>query len=230
MRAVVEAPVAAAPVCDERLDMKLKPGAMLRLSLAAPCHVNSRVVLRHAGLVFTAQTNAWGSLFLSLPALAADGAVEADFGDGVTVQAALAVPDLAGVRRLGVQWGAGDRFALHGLEGGAEIGAPGDVSALQPGDRTGGGGWLVTLGDASVAAPLLAQIYTYPATGQAEVAIEAEVAADTCGHDMLGQTLASTAGAVSLTDLTLTMPPCDGQVGYLVLKNLFPDMKIAAGN
>ena len=65
---------------------------------------------------------------------------------------------------------------------------------------------------------------------QADVAILAPVGTHTCGHDRLGQTLASVAGAVRVTDLTLPMPPCDGQSGYLVLNNLFPDMKIAARN
>ena len=225
--------LAAAPACEEVLTAMAQPGAMLGLTLAAPCHAGERVVLRHAGLAVTGRVDAAGALHVSLPALDNAGAVAVEFADGTEVQAAVSVPDLRGVRRLGVQWQAGDAFALHGLEGGAELQTAGDVSAAHPGViGAAQGGWLVTLGDASVAAPLLAQVYTYPADAglSADVAILATVGPDTCGHDMLGQTLSSAAGAVSVTDLTLSMPACDATTGYLVLKNLFPAMKIAASN
>lgn len=228
---------AAAPVCEQVLGLSVAPGAMLDLALSAPCHAGERVVLRHAGLVVTGKTDAAGALAVSLPALDAAGAVSVEFADGSDLRAADAVPELADLRRMGVQWQAGDAFALHGLEGGAELQSAGDISAENPGMRPDGtalpaGGWLVSLGDASVIAPLLAQVYTYPAGGgtRADVAILAPVGAQTCGHEMQGQTLVSAGGAVSVTDLTLSMPPCDGQTGYLVLKNLFPDMKIAASN
>jgi hypothetical protein len=228
---------AAASACELALGLTVAPGAMLDLALSAPCHAGERVVLRHAGLAVTGQTDAAGTLAASLPALDAAGAVTVEFADGSDLRALAPVPELAGLRRMGVQWRAGDAFALHGLEDGAELQAAGDVSAENPGVMPDGtalprGGWLVALGDTSVTAPLLAQVYTYPARDgiTADVAILAQVGPDTCGHDMLGQTLASADGAVSVTDLTLSMPPCDGQTGYLVLKNLFPDMKIAASN
>jgi hypothetical protein len=227
----------AEPSCEQNLGLTAQPGAMLGLSLTAPCHASERVVLRHAGLAVTGMTDAGGMLVASLPALDAAGLVAVEFADGTEVQAQVQVPDLAGIRRLGVQWQAGDAFALHGLEGGADLQTAGDISADHPGVMPDGvkkskGGWLVSLGDASVPAPLQAQVYTYPADARlrAEVAILAPVGPDTCGHDLLGQTLTSADGAVSVTDLTLSMPPCDGKTGYLVLKNLFPDMKIAASN
>ena len=229
----------AAPACEQSLGVTPLPGAMLGLSLTAPCHAGERVVLRHAGLAVTGKVDAAGGLQVSLPALDTAGAVAVEFADGTQAQGAARVPELIAMRRLGVQWQAGDDFALHGLEGGAELGAAGDISAENPGPQDGGlsgdgvgGGWLVSLGDASVETPLLAQVYTYPAgdSVRTDVAILASVGPDTCGHDMLGQTLTSGAGAVSVTDLTLSMPPCDGKTGYLVLKNLFPDMKIAASN
>ena len=156
--------LAAAPACEGVLTAMAQPGAMLGLTLAAPCHAGERVVLRHAGLAVTGRVDAAGALHVSLPALDNAGAVAVEFADGTEVQAAVSVPDLRGVRRLGVQWQAGDAFALHGLEGGAELQTAGDVSAAHPGViGAAQGGWLVTLGDASVAAPLLAQVYTYPA-------------------------------------------------------------------
>lgn len=73
---------AAAPACTTTLDLTAEPGAMLALTLLAPCHPDQRVVLQHAGLAITGKTNAVGSLFLSLPALASDGSVSAIFADG----------------------------------------------------------------------------------------------------------------------------------------------------
>jgi hypothetical protein len=237
MQTPLPAPVVAAAPCNDVLDLATKPGAILGLTLTAACHENQRVVLRHAGLAITGQTNATGSLRLTLPALAADGAVEVLFADGKRLQAATPVPELAALHRFGVQWGADDAFALHGLENGADFAEAGDISAAQPGHApTPGqvvtGGYLLSLGDASVAYPLLAQVYTYPVAPDAvaEVAIEAAVTPRTCGREMLGQTISSTAGKTSLTDLTLTMPACDAAGGYLVLNNLFPDTKIAASN
>ena len=232
---------AAAPGCNRVLGLTAAPGAMLDVALSAACHASERVVLRHAGLAVTGKTDAAGVLLVSLPALDDAGAVTVEFADGTEVRAAAAVPDLRGLRRFGVQWAAGDAFALHGLEDGAELLAAGDVSAEAPGAAPGAlpdgaalpeGGRMASVGDASVGAPLLAQVYTYPADGgvRTDMAILAAVGPDTCGRDMMGQTLASEAGAVSVTDLTLSMPPCDGQSGYLVLNNLFTDMKIVASN
>jgi hypothetical protein len=231
------APVVATPTCSAKLDLAVEPGALLGLSLVAPCHPDERVLLRHAGLTVTGKTNAAGSLFLSLPALTTESAVEAAFADGTKADASVTVPELAAMRRIAVQWQGSDNFALHGLEDGADFAQAGDISANNPGQQPTAaaipsGGWMVAMGDATVDNPMLAEVYTYPAVaaGRADIAIEAAVTASTCGRDMLGQTLASTGGAVSVTDLTLSMPACDGQSGYLVLKNLFPDMKIASGN
>jgi hypothetical protein len=222
---------AAAPACTATLDLTAEPGAMLALRLLAPCHPEERVVLRHAGLAITGRTDAAGSLSLSLPALASDGAVSASFADGTAARAAQPVPDLAALRRIGVVWQGGDRFALRGTAAG------GDVTADRPGPQPDAatapaGGWLTALGDASVPAPLLAQVYTFPSDPAviADVAIEAPVGPDTCGREMLGQTVASAEGVASVTDLSLAMPDCDGRTGFLVLNNLFPDMKIAASN
>lgn len=231
------APVAA-PACEQTLGLTAAPGAMLDLTLTAPCHPGERVVLRHAGLTVTGKTDAGGMLVMAVPALDAGGAVAVEFADGTELRGAAKVPDLAGLHRLALQWAAGDAFALHGLENGAGLQTAGDVSAANPGKMPDGSGkklktgWLVALGDAEVTAPLLAEVYTYPADTRrrADVAILAQVGAGTCGHEMMGQTLASVAGAVSVTDLTLSMPACDGKTGYLVLKNLFPDMKIASSN
>ena len=227
-RSAIPAPVAVDP-CPVTLDLMADPGAMIGLTLVAPCHPGERVVLRHAGLAVTEQTTATGSLFLSLPALAMTGDVEVRFADGSEVSGAVSVPDLASTRRFGVQWQGDDAFQVYGYE------AEGTISADNPGiapviDLPLSGGFLTRLGDASVTSPLLAEIYTYPGLESAEVVVEAAVTPVTCGREILGETLASAAGSVEVTDLSLAMPECDAVGDFLVLKNLAPDQTVAAAD
>ncbi len=231
-RRQADAPVVAAPGCAAKLRVVDAPEAMLGLEVAAPCRGGERVVLLHAGLAVTGKLDAGGHLSTVLPALETAGAVSVVFADGARVRGAAAVPELAGMRRLALEWRPGGDFALHGLEDGAEIGKPGDVSEAHPGVPSGKRGWLVRLGVADVASPLLAEVYTFPADSSvvARVAIVARVTPRTCGRAMLGQTIASTGGKAEATDLTLAMPGCNIAAGALVLRDLFTDMQVATSD
>lgn len=216
-----------ADACPVQLDLVPQPGAMLGLTLLAPCRAGERVVLRHAGLAVTARTSASGSLFLTLPAIEADARVSVLFGDGVMADAALAVPELANLRRFAVQWLDKDAFQLHAFSGGADYGMPGHISAARPGVPTDDG-FLTLLGDDSVALPMLAEVFTFPHDAATSLVIEAAVTEATCGRELLGETLISAAGSAEVTDLTVAMPDCAAIGDILVLKNLVPDLKIAA--
>ena len=227
-------PVDQADACPIMLDLLPQPNAMIGLSLVAPCHGDQRVVLRHAGLAITGKTSAAGALFATLPALDTAGTVSLLFTDGTTAQAALPVPDLAALRRFAVQWQADDAFQLHAFENGADYGQPGHVWADAPQRPLPGmppaGGFLTVLGDESVDLSLLAQVYTFPAAaGQpADVVVEAAVTATTCGRELLGETLLSTGGQATVTDLTIAMPDCTATGDILVLRNLLPALTVAA--
>jgi hypothetical protein len=221
--------------CSASLDLAVQPDAMLGLTLLAPCHPSERVVLRHGGLAVTGKTSLTGSLFLTLPALEPEGHVSVLFADGSRAEAETAVPAVANVRRFGVQWMADDSFQLHAFENGADYGMPGHVSAADPHRPTAGvpsrGGFLSLLGDASVDLPMLAEVYTFPTgTPNVRLVIESAVTEATCDRELLGETLASAAGTVAVTELTVAMPGCDAVGDYLVLKNLLPDPNIAAAN
>ncbi len=222
--------------CDITLDLMPEASAMIGVTLLAPCHPDERVTLRHAGLVVTGQTTAGGALFSGLPALDSAGKVQVTFADGAEVEATVVVPDLAGYRRFGVQWQGDDAFQIHGFEGGANYGQPGDINAVNPGrpmaDAARKGGFLTLLGDPASANPLLAEIYTFPAdrAARVQVVVEAAVTEKTCGRELLGETLESNGGVVRSSDLTLSMPECDAIGDYLVLKNLASDMNIATAD
>jgi hypothetical protein len=215
-------------VCAEHLTLQPEAGGMIAVSLIANCHPGERIVLRHAGLAVTGKINPDGAYQAALPALAAAESVDILFQDGSRLSQTVAMPEVAALRRFGVQWQGAEAFAVQGFENGADIGQPDVISATNRGtSRTGN---LVLLGDASVENPLLAQVYTYPANPlrPVDVVVEAAVTAETCGHDLLGDVIISAAGLVEITDLTLAMPDCSGVGDFLVLKNLATDMKIAA--
>ena len=244
LMAPVETPVLQPPTtqtstaqaCDATLDLLVEQNAMIGITLIAPCNPNQRVVLRHGGLAVTGQTTSTGALFTALPALESAGAVEASFADGTNVKGEISVPELAALRRFGVQWQADDAFQVHAFEGGAGYGDAGHVSAVDPHRPIPGlaarGGFLSLLGDATTTNPLLAEIYTFPANPatDTEVVVEAAVTDATCGRELLAETLTSTGGSAFVTDLTLAMPDCDAVGDYMVLKNLVLELNMAAAN
>lgn len=234
--AAVAESTATADVCEITLDLMAEPNAMIGVTLVAPCNPGQRVVLRQGGLAVTGQTTATGALFTALPAFESQALVEVSFADGTRASAEISMPDLATLRRFGVQWQADDAFQIHAFEGGASYGQPGHVSAADPHRPAPGlkanGGFLTLLGDATTENPLLAEVYTFPADPAAkpEVVVEAAVTDKTCERELLAETLTSTGGSVFVTDLTLAMPGCDAVGDYLVLKNLVLDLNMAAAN
>lgn len=233
---VVQAIEVAADPCPVTLDLNASENAMVTLMLTAPCHPAERVVLKHAGLAVSAQTLTSGALVASLPALERDAKIEVLFKDGSAAEATLAVPEITSVRRFAVQYQADDAFQMHAFEDDAGYGGPGHVSGATPhlpaAGVPGKGGFLTLLGDSTTDLPLLAEVYTYPAdpAQRPEVVVEAAVTETACGREILGETLTSFAGKVYIGDLTVAMPECDAVGDYLVLKNLVPDLNIAANN
>ena len=204
---IAEAPPEPTPqsdLCAVALDAFSAADAMLSISFSAPCHPNQTVVLHHAGLSVTYQTTATGALFVDIPALESSGALSIRLPDGTETHATSPVPEVASLRRLAVQWMAGDRFRLTG--DGAQM----------------------TLGTLAGPAPMLAQVITLSSLAKAPLAIETEITNETCGRELLGEVLYSEAGTVTRADLSLAMPECDGIDGFVALNNPVPDMKLAA--
>lgn len=189
--------------CPVTLDIFADADAMLSLSLTAPCRPNEGVVLRHAGLSVTYQTTANGSLFLDFPALDKDGEIVLRFTDGSEVTAAAPVPELAELRRFALQWIEGDSFNLA-------TDAP-----------------VISLGTAATALPMYALVATLP-TPDTAIAIEAPISDASCGREALGAAYFSDGGVLSIADLSVALPECDAQGGFVVLNNPIADMKLAA--
>jgi hypothetical protein len=225
----------AAVDCTPSLELAAGPGAMLGLRLTAPCRLDERVVIRHAGLAVTGRTSAKGALFVSLPAMTRKADVSVLFAGGETVAASLDLPEAELYHRFGVQWMGADAFQVHAFEGGADYGEPGDVSGANPHAPGAGSGpdvgFLSVLGDDQVDTPMLAEIYSFPAGPKpVDLVVEAAVTTETCGREIIGETLSSEGGVVKVNDLSMFMPGCDAIGDYLVLKNPAQDLKLAAAN
>lgn len=222
-------PQPAEPDCTARLSLTALPGAMVGLSLTAPCDPAARVVLRHAGLAVTGRTADDGALFAVLPALVSPAGMTARLPDGTEVSATVALRDMDGLRRLAVQWMGDDAFQLHAFEGGADYGQPGHVSAADPGRPAAdpSAGYLTLLGDARVDAPLLAEVYTFPRGAEVLVTVEAAVTPATCGREILGETIYTDGSAPQRAELILAMPDCTAVGEFLVLPNPLPDLTLA---
>lgn len=222
--------------CPVRLGVMANAQATLDLTLVAPCRASERVVIRHGGLAVTGMTTLTGSLFTSIPGMDAAGEVSVLFGDGVEVNAADALTDLALYRRFAVQWMADDTFQINAFENGSVFGGEGHVSSANPHRRLANvpmeSGYLDVLGDASAPLPMLAEVYTFPIdpADPVDLTIEASVTAATCDRELLGEVLLSEGGTTTKTDLTMATPTCDAIGDVLVLNNPLPDLKLAAAN
>lgn len=222
--------------CDLSFAATPMPGAIAKLELDAPCHPHARIVISHEGLRFSAHTSNIGRLTVDVPVLVEEARFSVVFGDGEGATASARVPDVADHQRVVLQWRGETGLNIHALENGADYGAAQHIWARNPGapDRAvaGQGGFLVALGDAETRDPLFAEVYTYPAAirpgNVVRVNVEAEILPNTCGREVLGQTLQTAPdGDIAAVDLAITMPACDAVGDYLVLKNLLQDLKIA---
>ncbi len=230
--------VAEAPACDTTLTATPTDLAMVELTLADDCRPDAVVSIHHQGMMFHALTDGNGNLTVTVPALATEAFFIAAYDDGEGAVAITGVPSLAMYDRAVLQWQGEDDVQLHAFEFGASYGENGHIWAASAADPTravaGLGGFLTSLGDASVPDALMAEVYTFPSgialrDGAIEISVEAEVTERNCGRLVEAQSIQLVPGeAAAATDLTMTMPGCDAVGEYLVLKNMFQDLTLAS--
>lgn len=237
--AVLPEETEARPVdCAVSMGARTGAGAMVTLSLEAPCFASERVTIHHNGLMFTEVTQPDGTLRVEVPALAEHALFIASFANGAGATAMVEVPALPFYDRVALQWRGKSGLALHANEFGAAGDEAGHVWAASAGDLTrtarGEGGFLTRLGDAESPEARMAEVYTFPAAaakkaGAVSLTIEAEITGANCGQAIEAQTLEHRLGSnLRARDLTLTMPDCAASGDFLLLKNLLEDLKIAA--
>ncbi|MAU53481.1 MAG: hypothetical protein CMN17_14190 [Roseovarius sp.] len=221
--------------CEAAMQATVLDGAMVRLDVSAPCKPDAGFTLHHTGMMVSARTDAQGQAAITLPALSQAAVFIAAFegvagGEGAVATAE--VPDLAGHDRFVVQWrGDAESLRLHALEYGADFGEPGHV--WSGAEAPEGAGRLVRLGFDMPSPAFRAEVYTFPTQsaardGSVALRLEAEVTDGNCGRDLEAQSLriGPSTGTV-VRDVVLPMPDCAALGEFLVLQNLFDDLKIA---
>jgi hypothetical protein len=242
----VEEPAIDVPTAPEdtgfacAVEMTATPnaGAMMTVSLTAPCHSSERVTLHHSGLMFTELMQPDGTLELDVPALAEDALVIASFLDGAGAVAHATVTSVPFYERVVLQWRGDAGLQLHAREFDAEYFSDGHIwqgAASDPKQAaTGEGGFLTKLGAADAPEALLAEVYTFPTgmtdtNGTVALTVEAEIIASNCERVVEAQTLELRSGRDLMSkELTIDVPGCDAVGDFLMLKNIVEDLTIAA--
>lgn len=224
--------------CDVAMNATVLPLAMVALSVTAPCELNTAITIHHQGLMFTILTDAAGTADILAPAMAEDAFFIAAFESGDGAVTSVVVPELANFDRAALQWQGMNAVQLHALEFGADYGTDGHVWSASAGEldfvTPSQAGFLVRLGDDTRDTPLMVEVYTFPTgtvsrDGSVALTVEAEVTAENCGRDVAAESIQiDSASTPTAIDLTMTMPECDAVGEFLVLKNIFKDLTLAA--
>ena len=233
------APIAdAAPDCTTYMTATPATLAMVDLAILNLCRPAAVIAVHHQGMMFNLIANDVGAADVTVPALAKEAFFIAAYDDGEGAVAMTGVPDLAAFDRAALQWQGEDDVQLHALEFGASYGAAGHVWSGAMADPAvavaGTGGFLTKLGDPRVSEGLMAEVYTFPSgtsaqDGAVALSVEAEITARNCGRKVEAQSIQVIGGAEpTATDMVMTMPECDAVGEYLVLKNMFEDLTLAA--
>ncbi|MGR3290865.1 MAG: hypothetical protein ACU0C9_06670 [Paracoccaceae bacterium] len=219
--------------CDLNMTALPRANAMVRLELDAPCYQNQRIMVSHAGLEFTDITGSDGRYSIDIPALNEFASFTVEFSDGRNVSAKTLGLKLQDVDRVAINWTGPPILHIHAMEFGAGFGDAGHVWVDSDSTAPGSVGFLTLLGNPGVILPKFAEIYTYQTGASAgngiiEFTVEASITPQSCGAKIIGQSFqVSGDGNLAATSLLMSLPACGGENGYLVLNNLFQDLKIA---
>ncbi len=224
--------------CEVVAKARPMAAAMVNLTLDAPCLPNERLTVHHNGMIFTQTTSSAGSLDINVPALSDTAVFVVAFGNGEGAVAQAIVEDLADFNRVVLQWKGDAGFQIHALEFGANYDSIGHIWSGKPRDIasaiTGEGGFISMNGDLSAQAPLVAEVYTFPADsvardGGVALSVEAEINQSNCGQEIEARSLELVANkGIRTRDLTLSVPDCDAVGSFMVLNNLLTDLKVAS--
>lgn len=245
---LTQAPVPPTPQAPPRVDVSAfglpcglsvsataMPGAMVALDILDPCRPEGRIDIAHAGLTISARTDRAGLLTIDFPALETPAFFTLRNAAGEEAVTLAGLPDLGDYARAAIFWDGDLAIELHAFENGADFGAPGHVWQDAAGDLSGAilgtGGVLTVLGDATLAEPRLAQIYSIARAGRDRVRLSVDVPITTanCGRPITAQSLELVPGEQAQSrPVTLTLPGCDGVGDYLLLQNLFDDPRLAS--
>ena len=162
---------------------------------------------------------------------------ELAFHGGLSASATAAVDTLDLYDRAVVEWNDEDAVQLHAREFGAGYGDDGHVWSGFARDlntaEAGTGGFLTRHGHSDLLAARQIEVYTFPTSaaqsdGDVKLTLEVEVTQASCGRDLEAKTFQRRAGGEVINyDFVVTVPGCEAEGDFLVLNNLFQDLKVA---
>lgn len=232
-------PLLAQEGCDPVLVAETSAGAMVRLTLSSTCHAGQTVVVHHNGMMISDMLDDTGMMMLAIPALTETALFMAEIGDeGSVAIATTEVPSLSFYDRVALQWQGQTGLELHAREFEAEYMSEGHIWRESPAsmDRAalGEGGFLVPLGNATIADGYRAEVYTFPSatvsgSGTVLMSVEAAVEDFNCEKDIDAQALQVNAGGdLMVRELSIAMPSCESVGDLVVLDALVDDIKVGA--
>ncbi|MDO6523441.1 hypothetical protein Q4578_17740 [Shimia thalassica] len=223
--------------CDAEFAAEPAAGAMVTLTLTAPCLTGEKVTFHHESLKFSEMVSSDGTLVVSVPALSEQSVFAVTFANGDGKMVRTTVSSVPFYDRAAVIWRGATGLQLHAREFGADYGSDGHVwsgAARNVASVAGGqGGFLTRLGSADIADGWHSEVYTFPTLtakrhGSVKLSIEAEVSKMNCDRDITARSLQIREGGRAVEqEIALSIPDCEAKGEFLVLKNLLEDLKIA---
>lgn len=237
----LRAPVVAQPrvtQCETSVSARAMAGAMVALTITAPCNAQDRVTIHHQGMMFTETLSDTGELLTKIPALDQNAQFVVSFANGTQSMAQAEVPSLTFYERVVIQWRGDAGLELHAREFGADYfenghvwhGTAGNLAATAMGQ----GGFMMRLGHDKGPQARQAEVYSFPTAtikrnGNVLMTVEAEVTPRNCSQQVEAQTLElDNRNGLRVRDLTVEIPGCGSTGDFLVLKNLVEDLTIVA--
>lgn len=213
----------AADQCRPRMDLGAAPGAMILLSLSAPCNRNERIVIRHSGLSFTARTEPGGTVRMLIPAMKPEAMVAVYLADAQLVLGKVAVPDASSYARFAISWEWPADLELRAIDG--EKVLVGTAAAF-----AGEAQRVISLGTSDVQSPVMAHVYSTLGQdlGQVQLTGELRITPSSCGRTLRLDTVYAAGGHATLEEQQVAVPLCGTAGDILLLKNLGADLKLAA--
>lgn len=215
-------PPEAGDHCRPAMQLSAVEGAMIHLSLSAPCNRNQRIVVRHSGLSFAVRTQTDGAATVLFPAMKPDATVAVYLADARLVLGKVAVPEITRFSRIAVMWEWPAEVALRVTDGDKVlVGTPPRIGSTAPD--------VFSLGTPDVQSPVMAEVYSVPGRHleQAELTGELRITPASCGRTLRLDTVRSDAGVTSVSEQFVPVPLCGTAGDILLLKNLGADLTLS---
>ncbi len=207
--------------CEATLTASSSFDALIEVALEAPCHADSRFIMSHDDLVISAYLDSEGRYSTYLPALATTAKIDVFLEDDTYISAQTEVAEADQFLRVALQWTGEAQFSLHAYHDGAGFGDAGHVHASKPFDPNLDEAFLISLGEFRGPEPMLAQVYSLPASMRDKARLEVEVQFNDrlCGEDLMAfLTQSFGVGESEMTELIFAAPDCPTGDGMTVME------------